>query len=90
MKTRIEIIRAAIKLAASFDGQRVVYAKDPKRVAALREKIYRGPSQDALAFEKDMSAALETVEGGRIRVRRRRVAGGKSGKSAGGAKAITG
>lgn len=87
MKTGKEIIRAAIKLAISFDGQRVFYTKDPKRVAVLREKIYRGPSQDALAFKKDMSAALETVEGGRIR--RQRVAGGKSGKSAGGAKAIS-
>lgn len=87
MKIRKDIIRAAIKLATSFDGQRVVYANDPKRAAILRDKIYRGPSQDALAFKTDMSAALGMVEGGRIR--RRRLAGSESGKSAGGAKAIT-
>jgi hypothetical protein len=84
MKTRKEIIRAAIKLAMSYDGQRVVYVKDAKRLALLRAKIYRGASQDAAAFEKDMLTALGTIEGGR-----RRFGNRKPGKSTGSAKAIT-
>jgi hypothetical protein len=73
-------VEALAKLVTSFDGERVVYSKDPKRVARLYAKINHGLALDVLNFEQDKAVALEAVAGGRIR--RRAVAGNKPGKAA--------